>query len=146
MHLGGFNCNALRDETSQMLGNAYWQVPIRVAARLLGLWVRILLGSCVFVSYDCCVFSGRVLRVRLITRPEASCRVWDIKRVLSRSPFRGRHDLESDRSATRIKRIGKWKYKICVNWLYPWTGICLETSISMHQQSSITLMMSVPIM
>jgi len=146
MHLGDFNCNrCVRDEISQMLGNAYWQVPIRVAARLLGLWFRILRGSCVFVSCECYVFSGRGLRVRLITRPEASCRVCGVQRVLPRSPVRGSHDLESGRNATRKKSIGKWKYKLCVNWLYPLNRICFETRISMHQQNSITLMMNVPI-
>ena len=138
---------ALRDEISQLLGNAYWPVPLRVAARLLGLWVRILPGSWLFVSCECCVFSGRALRVRLITRPETSCRVWRVKRVWSRSPVSGGHDLESGRSATKKKKkvLASGNKNVVSTCCASWTGICLETSISMHQQNSILLMISVPI-
>jgi hypothetical protein len=43
--------------------------------RLLGLRVRFLPGPWVSVSCECCVLSGRVLGVGLITRPEESYRV-----------------------------------------------------------------------
>ena len=46
------------------------------AARLLGLWVRILLGSSISVCVECCVLSGRCLCNGLITRPEMSYRLW----------------------------------------------------------------------
>jgi hypothetical protein len=32
------------------------------------------------VSYECCVLSGRGLRVGLITRPEESYRVWCVSK------------------------------------------------------------------
>jgi hypothetical protein len=41
------------------------------AARLVGLWVRILLRAWMFVCCEC-VLSGRGLCVRLITHPEGS--------------------------------------------------------------------------
>ena len=47
-----------------------------VAARLLGLWVRIPLGPWMFVCFECCVLSGRRLCVGLITLPEESYRLW----------------------------------------------------------------------
>jgi hypothetical protein len=45
------------------------------AARLLGLWVRILPGAWIFVSCECCVLSGRGLCNGLITHAEESYRV-----------------------------------------------------------------------
>ena len=56
-----------------------WQRGLRrgsVAARWPGLWVRIPLGAWIFVSFECCVLSGRGLCVGLITHPEESYRVW----------------------------------------------------------------------
>jgi hypothetical protein len=47
-----------------------------VAARLLGLWVRISPGACMYVCCECCVLSGRILCVGLITLPEESYQVW----------------------------------------------------------------------
>ena len=46
------------------------------AARLLVLRVRIPPGAWMSACCECCVLSGRYLCVRLITRPEESCRVW----------------------------------------------------------------------
>jgi len=46
------------------------------AARLLRSWVRIPPGAWMFVSYECCVLSGRGPCVGLITRPEATHRLW----------------------------------------------------------------------
>ena len=47
-----------------------------MAARLLGLWVRIPPATLTSVSCECCcVLSGRRLRVGIITRPEESYRV-----------------------------------------------------------------------
>ena len=51
------------------------------AARLIRLWVRIPPESCMFVSWECCVLSGRSLCDELITLPEESlptvvCRMW----------------------------------------------------------------------
>jgi len=45
------------------------------AIRLLGWRVRIPLGPCISVFYECCVLSGRGLYVGLITRPEETYRV-----------------------------------------------------------------------
>jgi hypothetical protein len=45
------------------------------AASLLGLWVRIMPGTCISLSCECCVLSGRGPGVGLITRPEESYRV-----------------------------------------------------------------------
>jgi hypothetical protein len=51
VHLvGSVLIGPLWNEISQMLCNAHRQVPVRVAAPLLGLWVRIPPGSWVFVS------------------------------------------------------------------------------------------------
>jgi hypothetical protein len=50
-------------------------LPIPVAARLLGLWVHIPLGSGMSVFCECCVLSGLGLCVGTITRPEQSYRV-----------------------------------------------------------------------
>jgi hypothetical protein len=64
------NCNNCRPQ---------WPRGLRrgsAAARLLRLWVRIPPGACLSVSCECCVLSGRGLRVGLITRPEESYRVW----------------------------------------------------------------------
>jgi len=47
-----------------------------VCERLLGLWVRILRGTWMSFSYECCVLLGRGLCVRLITRPEESYLLW----------------------------------------------------------------------
>ena len=46
------------------------------AARLLGLWVRILPGPRISVSCECCVLSGGVPCEGLITRPEEPNRVF----------------------------------------------------------------------
>ena len=46
------------------------------AARLLGLWVRILPGAWMSVCCECCVLSGRGLCDELIIRPEQSYRLW----------------------------------------------------------------------
>ena len=47
-----------------------------MAARHLRLWVRIPPRAWLFVSCECCVLSGRVLRNGPITRPEESYRLW----------------------------------------------------------------------
>jgi hypothetical protein len=47
------------------------------AAHLLGLWVRIPPGHG-HLSRECCVFSGKVLFFRPITRPEESYRLWSV--------------------------------------------------------------------
>ena len=47
-------------------------------ARSLGSRVRITPDAWMSVSCGCCVFSGRGLCVRLITRPEETCRVWGV--------------------------------------------------------------------
>ena len=47
-----------------------------VAARLLGLRVRIPSGAWMSVCCECCVLSGRGLCDGLITRPEESYRLW----------------------------------------------------------------------
>ena len=62
-----------------MLGRSQWPRSLRrrsAAARLLGLWVRIPPGTWTFVCCECCVLSGRGLCDELITRSEASSRLW----------------------------------------------------------------------
>jgi hypothetical protein len=69
-------CNILR---LHFLGRFWWPRGLRctsAAFRLLGLWVRIPSGARMSVFCECCVLSGRVLCVGLITRPEESYRVW----------------------------------------------------------------------
>ena len=46
------------------------------AACCLGLWVRILPGALVSVSWECCVLSGRGLWMGLIAGPEESYWMW----------------------------------------------------------------------
>ena len=62
------------------------------ASRLLRSWVRIPPGAWMFISCECCVFSGRGLCDELITRPEESYRLWwvvvcDIETSRMRSPW-----------------------------------------------------------
>jgi hypothetical protein len=55
---------------------SWWPRGLRrgsTAARLLGLWVRILLWAWMSVSFQCCGLSGRGPCIGLITRPEESC-------------------------------------------------------------------------
>ena len=47
-----------------------------MAARLLGLWVRIPPGAWLSVCCECCVLSRRGLCDLLITLPEESYRLW----------------------------------------------------------------------
>jgi hypothetical protein len=56
-----------------------WPCSLRrrsVAARLLGLWVRIPPVAWIFVCCEYCVLSGRGLCDELIIRPEDSYRLW----------------------------------------------------------------------
>jgi hypothetical protein len=76
-----------------------------VATGLLGLWVRIPLGSWKFVCFECCVLLGRDICVGLITRPEESYLVWCVQCVWSRSPVRRGHVPEWDRIATEKKIV-----------------------------------------
>jgi len=48
---------------------------VSMAARLLGLRVRIPPGAWMCLCCECCVWSGRGLYVELITRPEEFCRI-----------------------------------------------------------------------
>jgi hypothetical protein len=59
-----------------------------VASRLLGFWVRIPPEAWTCVSCEWCVFSGRDLCVRLITRQEKSYRVWCVWVIVK--PRKGR--------------------------------------------------------
>ena len=69
------------------------------AAHSMGMWVRISLGTWMFVSCECCVLSGRDLCVGLITRPE-ECPMSVIAK-----PSKGGHYPESGRIATG-KKVG----------------------------------------
>jgi hypothetical protein len=56
-------------------GQSQWPRGLRrgsAAARCLGLWVRIAPGKWMPVSCECCMLSGRGLRIRLNTRPKFS--------------------------------------------------------------------------
>jgi hypothetical protein len=61
--------------TADAIGQAVEFVGGSVAARLLGLRVRMLPGTWMSVSCECCTLSGEDLYVRLITRPEESYRL-----------------------------------------------------------------------
>jgi len=73
---------------------------------LAGTVVQIPPGAWMFVSWQCCVLSGRGLCVGLITRPKEFYRVWCVW-VWSRSPVRGGHGPESGRSTTE-RAWGRW--------------------------------------
>jgi hypothetical protein len=51
--------------------NAHSRGRATVAARLLGLWVRMSPGAWMFISCECCVLAGRGVCDELITRPES---------------------------------------------------------------------------
>jgi hypothetical protein len=72
-------------------------------ARLLRLWVRILLGTWMSVSCERCVLSGRGLCIGLITRPEESYRLRRVHLVLSGKPVRGNHNPELSRRSTAME-------------------------------------------
>jgi hypothetical protein len=60
------------------LNRSWWRRGLRcgsVAAHLLGMRIRILLGGWMSVSCECCVLSGRGLCDRPISRPEETYRV-----------------------------------------------------------------------
>jgi hypothetical protein len=66
-------------ESKGDLGRSQWPHGLRcgsVAARLLGLWVRIPAGAWMPVTGKCCVLKDRGPCVGLITRPEESYWVW----------------------------------------------------------------------
>jgi hypothetical protein len=57
----------------------FMPIPVAVpsaAVRLLGFWVRIPSDACMFISCDCCMFSGTCLCVGLIPHPEESYEMW----------------------------------------------------------------------
>jgi len=63
-----------------------------MAARLLGLWFRILPGAWKSVCCECFVLSGRGLYDELITRPDESYRLWcvvvcDLENLMNEEPF-----------------------------------------------------------
>jgi hypothetical protein len=82
------------------------------AAHLLGLWVRIPLGVWMFVVCECCVLSGRILCVGMITRPEESYRVWRVPWVWWRSPVRG-CSIEAPQEKENKYTRGKWSWEMC---------------------------------
>jgi hypothetical protein len=55
-----------------------------MAARLLGLWVRIPPRAWMSVCGECCALSGRGLCNELVPRPEESYRVWCVSNVCDR--------------------------------------------------------------
>ena len=72
-------CDCIFSISLYSLLNPRWPRGLRrgsAAARLLGLWVRILPRAWTSVCCECCMLSGRGLCVGLITRPEESYRVW----------------------------------------------------------------------
>jgi hypothetical protein len=61
------------------VSRSQWSCSIRrgsAAARVLGFWVRILSGTCMSVSCECCVFSGTGRCDGLMTCPKESYRLW----------------------------------------------------------------------
>jgi hypothetical protein len=74
-----------------------------VAARFLGVWVRISPLAWVYVSCERYVLSGRGLCDGLIIRPEESSRVCCVQWMWTQSPYREAMDPESSRSTTEIK-------------------------------------------
>jgi hypothetical protein len=99
------------------------------AARLLGLRVRVPPGAWIYVCCECSVLSGRGICDELITRPEESYRVWCVW-VWSRSPARRGHEPQSDRTATRKKKVSVLYPKILLsNFLVrnSWLGSVVQT-------------------
>ena len=82
------------------VGRSHWPRGLRrvsTAVRLLGLWVRILPGAWISVSFEYCVLSGRGLCGGLITRPEESYRLWCV--VVC--------DLETSRMRRSLPALGR---------------------------------------
>jgi len=82
-----------------------WPCGVRrssAAARLLRLWVRISPGAWMFVCCECCVFSGRGLCNKLITRPEESYWLWCV--------------VVCDLEASWIRRL--WPVAPKTNWTF----------------------------
>jgi hypothetical protein len=84
------------------------------AAHLLGLWIRIPLGTWMFVVCKCCVLSERSLCVGLVTRPEESYRVWRIPWVWWRSPVT-ESPIEAPQKEENKYTRGKWSWRVV--WL-----------------------------
>jgi hypothetical protein len=82
------------------------------AIRLLELWVWILPGLWMFVSYECFVFSVRGLCVGLITHPEEPYQVWCVcgcEASIMRNPWpiRGCHAMGQEDSKYKVNREKK---------------------------------------
>jgi hypothetical protein len=74
-----------------------------VAAWFLGLWVRILPGTWMSVSCECCLLSGSGLCCGQVTPPEASYRVWC---VWVRS-----WNLHNEKAPDSLVALASWKKK-----------------------------------
>ena len=73
--------SCVNDEAVTLWGLSHQiKFNVRVAARLLRSWVRILPGVWMSVCCECCVLSGRGLCEELITRPEESYRLWCVEK------------------------------------------------------------------
>jgi hypothetical protein len=113
------------------------------AARLLWLWFRIPPGAWSFVSFECCVLSGRGLCDGLITCREEFYRGCCVQFVRSRNLVRGGHDRESGQSLKGIKGpnniewslpskttdlSSQWK-KVCLLWGRNWVYVVFKQLI-----------------
>jgi hypothetical protein len=96
-----------------------WQAPLPVPARsglrsaaahMLRLWVRIPLGSWMFVWCECCVLSGRSLCGKLTTHPEEAYLLWCVVVCDLECSRMRRQWSEYGRSA--IKKNQRTKYPI----------------------------------
>jgi hypothetical protein len=59
-----------------------------MATHFLGLWVQMLLGAWMSVSFECCVLSWRSLCDGLIARPEESYQAWHVYLNVIEEPCR----------------------------------------------------------
>jgi hypothetical protein len=88
------------------------------AARLLGLRVRISPGARLSVFCDCCVLSGRVLCVGLITRPEETYRVWLV--------WMWSWSLDNVEALDPLESLAPWKEELLILQLHVWVLFLVE--------------------
>jgi hypothetical protein len=103
-------------------------------ARLLSFWICLPPVTWVFVSFECCVLSGRGLWVGLITSPEESYRVRCVQWVRSRNPVTRDHNQESVRNVTGGEvggdipitfEVRTWKFT-CTSFLFVFNRLISE--------------------
>jgi hypothetical protein len=105
-----------------------WPCGLRrgsAAARLLGLWVRILPRAWMSVCCECCVLSGRGLCDGLVPRPKESYRVWCVSSMIVKPrkmrrprPQWAVEPLKKNSNSTSmysVLPVEQWKFTIHMN-------------------------------